>query len=120
MQDMAVHACRYVYVYHITAPRGVRFLNRYYVFYLFDVLGPYFVLFSFVLKLNLVHPTEWFTLLERTSVSIVIILHNVLGDREDSMVKQTISHQEIPPFRFQLLFCLFFSFFLFFLFSMKC
>lgn len=57
-----MHMGRYVYAYHITGSCGVRFMNRYYMFYLFDVVGTYFV-FSFVLKINLVHPTEWFVLL---------------------------------------------------------
>lgn len=57
MQDMAVHTCRYVYLYHIAVPYGIRFMNRYYMFYLFDVVGTsYFVLSPFVLKINLVHP----------------------------------------------------------------
>lgn len=63
---MAVHMCmcRYVHVYHVTVPCGVRFMNRYYMFYLFDVAGTsYFVMFSFVLKIDLVHPREWFALL---------------------------------------------------------
>lgn len=30
------------------------------MFYLFDVVGTYFVFFSFALEINLVHPTEWF------------------------------------------------------------
>lgn len=52
---------RYVYVYHTTVPRGVRFMNKYYMFYLFNVVGASnFVLFCFVLKIHLVHPTEWF------------------------------------------------------------
>lgn len=57
-----MHMGRYVYAYHTTGSCGVRFMNRYYMFYLFDVVGTYFV-FSFVLKINLVHPTEWFVLL---------------------------------------------------------
>lgn len=108
ISHVAAHVCRYVciYIHQIT----VTWLYKIQTGIMFYLGVSYFVVFFFILKINLVHPTECFALLKRISVNIVIILCNVLGGRKDSPINQKNPHVEIPPFRFQLLFCLFFGF----------